>query len=94
MKDEGSISVVDIKKREPVVKYEDGYLVFAFINRGGERIWHYDLAEENFISRRKLISQIYNLSQKEGWITPQHIREMIEISHRLVKKDPYTGASI
>lgn len=83
-----------LNEEKRVVKLENDYFVFAFINREGRRVWHYDLHKSHFDSRRKLISQIYNLSQKRGWITAQHIQEMIEIAHHLVGKNPYTGEKV
>lgn len=74
-----------------LVKHEDGYIKFAFVDQNGERVWHYDLPEQVVSSRRKLISQIYLLSEKSGWVTAQHIREFVEIAHKIAGNNPRTG---
>lgn len=45
--------------------------------------WGYDFAKEQIMTRRGLIRWIHQLSEK-NWVTTEHVRELVELSHSLV----------
>jgi collagenase-like PrtC family protease len=48
-----------------------------------EKRWNYYVLYSDLKTRRGLIRAIYYLSQKP-WITPEHIKQLLELSHKKI----------
>lgn len=73
---------------EPLVR-QDGSGEIELFNPL-QKNWVYCFQSKEVVTRRGLIHMIRHLTEK-NWITPTHIRELVDVSYRLVGKSPYGG---
>lgn len=72
---------------------EDRGIVFCRLHNGTFSC-PYAVDPRDIRTRRGLIRCIRHLSDKETWITLQHIRELIDLSFQLAGKHPFTEETL